>query len=36
MDDSFDGLNQRLNAAIEYVKQKINDILLILVVPKKD
>jgi D-alanine-D-alanine ligase len=36
MDNSFEGLTQKLNAAIEFVKQRNNDILLILVVTIKD
>ena len=36
MDNSFEGLTQKLNAAIEFVKQRSNDILLILVVTIKD
>ena len=36
MNNSFEGLNQKLNVAIEFVKQRSNDILLILVVKVKD
>lgn len=36
MDNSFEGLTQKLNAAIEFVKQRSNDMLLILVVKVKD
>ena len=36
MNNSFEGLNQKLNAAIDFVKQRSNDILLILVVKVKD